>query len=289
MTVPIKVEKISLKGPGVIILTGPSSCGKGEVAAALCSMLSIDRRYHLSMGEILRNAFQTAKTDSSYANLLADKYDISNETNIFDCVDTTQDLSYKVRNYVMEMEQYFCKTGMSRRTSQLEWLEFCTTRGLLVPNRWTQNFIAAHIEHNVPFYDEPFILDGYPRTVIAAKHLLDFLDTMAIPVIKVLHLSISRQEMVHRAEHRGRVDDDLDAIMRRYHFYVESVQPSVDYLKKELGSEAIALVDAHQPVYDYVNSEKRFNLKASINSVVASSLRSIGVPRTIIYDLLAEG
>ena len=36
-----KVERISLRGPGVMILTGPSSCGKGEVAAALRGALHV--------------------------------------------------------------------------------------------------------------------------------------------------------------------------------------------------------------------------------------------------------
>jgi adenylate kinase family enzyme len=289
MNVPIKVEKISLRGPGVVILTGPSSCGKGEVADALCKTLSIPKDRHLSMGDILRGAYQKAKTDQDYARLLADKYKISRHTNIFDCVDTNPDLTDKVNTYLPQMAQYFGKTGMDIFTSQLEWLEFCTTRGLLVPNRWTHNFIAAHIEHNTELRTNPFILDGYPRTVVAAEQLLRFLCSVNIPVIKVLHLSISKQEMIHRAGQRGRADDDPEALLRRYHFYVENVQPSVDYLKKELGSACIALIDAHQPVYDEQGSgsgQKQFNLPRSIAMVVAASLRSIGVPRVIVEDLL---
>ena len=284
-TVPIKIEKVSLRGPGVLILTGPSSCGKGEVADALCKTLSIDKNHHLSMGDILRDAFQKAKIDQNYAWLLAEKYNISHQTNIFECVDSSDDLSYKVRNYLPDLEHYFDKTGMGEFTSQLEWLEFCTTRGLLVPNRWTQDFIAAHIEHNAALQTAPFILDGYPRTIVAAKHLLAFLRSIKIPVIKVLHLSISKQEMIHRAGYRGRMDDDQQALLRRYQFYVENVQPSVDYLKKELGSEYIALIDAHQPVYDTLNDHKHFNLEKSIASVVAAALRSLSVPDLIIHDL----
>ena len=46
----IKVERVSLRGPGVLILTGPSSCGKGEVASALSKVMSIPPESHLSMG-----------------------------------------------------------------------------------------------------------------------------------------------------------------------------------------------------------------------------------------------
>lgn len=280
----VQVEKVSVREAGVIILTGPSSCGKGEVANALCRTLSIRPEAHLSMGEILRSTFRGAKEDAEFAELLASKYDLSAQTNIFDCVDTTDSLSKKVRSYQTQLEVYFKRTGMDLFTSQLEWLEFCTMNGLLVPNRWTENFVAAHIEQARSTREETFILDGYPRTVRAAEHLLEFLDSMNIPVLKVLHLSISRQEMMARAQSRGREDDDQESLHKRFQFYIENVQPSVDYMKTKLGSDRIALIDAHQPVFD----QQGFNLTASINAVVTSVLRAMGVPRVVLQDLLDD-
>ncbi|MCV2403356.1 nucleoside monophosphate kinase [Marinomonas sp. C2222] len=284
----VQVEKIKVREPGVIILTGPSSCGKGEVASALCKTLSIRPEAHLSMGEILRSTFKDAKEDPSFAELLATKYDLSYENNIFDCVDTTESLSAKVRSYQAELEKMFDKTGMDLFTSQLEWLEFCTMNGLLVPNRWTENFVAAHIEQENFADGETFILDGYPRTQRAAEHLLDFLSSMNIPVLKVLHLSISRQEMMSRAQARGRADDDDESLFKRFQFYIENVQPSVDFMKTKLGSDRIALIDAHQPVFDQTDNGPAFNLDESINAVVASVLKAMGVPRMVIKDILME-
>jgi adenylate kinase family enzyme len=171
-------------------------------------------------------------------------------------------------------------------TSQLEWLEYCTMNGLLVPNRWTQDLIAAHIEHTPALRNSAFILDGYPRTVAAAKHLLELLRRVDIPVSMVLHLSISKQEMISRARLRGRQDDDEQALLSRYNFYVESVQPSVDFLKLELGPERVALIDAHQPVYEGSGAQRRLKLEDSISNVVTSVLLSIGVPAMVIRDLL---
>ena len=284
----IKVEKISLRGPGCIILTGPSSCGKGEVAAALCRVLSIPPQAHLSMGEILRTTISSAKSDEKFRDLLSKKYHINASTNIYDCCDSSPELTKKVLSYADEIGKYFKKTTMDKNCSQLEWLEFCTMNGLLVPNRWTQEFIAAHIEHNPLLRTHPFILDGYPRRLEAAQHLLKFLDANQTPVTKVIHLSISKEEMISRASHRGRADDDQASLLSRYNFYVDSVQPTVDYLKMELGSAAIALIDAHQPVYEIVNGERKLNLSASIRNVVISVLRNLGVPRTIVRDLLTQ-
>ena len=131
-----------------------------------------------------------------------------------------------------------------------------------------------------------FILDGYPRTVAAARHLLSYFAKADIPVIKLLHLSISKQEMLLRARQRNREDDDGEALRSRYLFYVENVQPSVDFMKKEIGAGKTALIDAHQPVYQPVNGRMEFDLRASIANVAMDSLWSLGIPRAICQDLV---
>ncbi len=52
--IKIIVQKVLVEGCGAIILTGPSSCGKGEIAKELRKFLSIPQERHLSMGNILR-------------------------------------------------------------------------------------------------------------------------------------------------------------------------------------------------------------------------------------------
>jgi len=295
----IRVERIALRGPGVVILTGPSSCGKGEVANALCDVLSIDPSRHLSMGGILRATVARAKSEPEFAAHLEHKYALGLRTSVFDCLDSSDELSQKVRRHLPDLERYFGRTPSrfiseavsgEPRVSQLEWLEFCTARGLLIPNRWTQDLISAEIERVLAAapdgFDQPFILDGYPRTVAAARHLLAFLRSVDVPVAKVLHLSISRAEMAARAGRRGRADDDAEALKRRFDFYLENVQPSVDYLKTELGGDAIALIDAHQPAFVERRGERVFDLEGSIANVVSTALRALGVPRVIVRDLL---
>ncbi len=292
----VRVETIALNGPGVVILTGPSSCGKGEVANALCELLSIDPERHLSMGLILRTTVERAKNNDDYASLLAEKYSLSNSVSMFDCIDTNDDLSEKVRRYLPELEKLFGRTPDTNNAdaSQLEWLEFCTIRGLLIPNRWTQNLISAEIDiilqsksaDGTDGYNIPFILDGYPRTVAAADHLLNYLNSVNVPVLKVLHLSISKAEMSARAGKRGRADDHAEALRSRFEFYVENVQPSVDFMKSELGGECISLIDAHQPAYVEKDGKRTFHLQDSINNVISTALRALGVPRVIVRDLI---
>ena len=285
------IRDIEITGAGVIILTGPSSCGKGEIAKALCELLSIERDRWLSMGDILSRTYERAR-QPDFMKLLEERYSISDQVPILNCIDSTPELARKVEEQAVPLAAILAeKRGAPadwRSATQLDWLEYCTTRGLLVPNRWTQALIAADIQQLPDLDKKIFLLDGYPRTRVAAERLLEDLGSLNLPVLKVLHLSISKQEMLHRAGLRGRIDDDRDALMKRFDFYVESVQPSVDYLKEKLGSDRIALIDAHQPHYLLQDGANRFDLQQSIENVVRSALRGLGIPRFIIGRMLAS-
>jgi len=285
------IRDIEITGSGVIILTGPSSCGKGEIAKALCELLSIERDRWLSMGDILRRTYERAR-QPDFVRLLQERYSISDQVPILACIDSTPDLARKVEDQAVALAADLArKRGAPadwRTTSQLDWLEYCTTHGLLVPNRWTQALIAADIQQLPELDRKIFLLDGYPRTRVAAERLLEDLAALDLPVLKVLHLSISKQEMLHRAGLRARIDDDTASLIKRFDFYVESVQPSVDYLKEQLGSDRIALIDAHQPHYTLQDGASRLDLKRSIENVVRSALRGLGLPRFVINRMLAS-
>jgi adenylate kinase family enzyme len=268
---------------GAIIVTGPSSCGKGEISKALCEKLEIPAERWLSMGAILRDVCDRAADERFVAKLDAD-FSISDRTPIFDTADMTNALGDKIERHRAGLEKMFAARSSHRArregwrtTTALDWLEYCTTHGLLVPNRWTQVFIAARIAEVAQTPETTLIFDGYPRTPAAAEHLLDTLQSLEIPVWKVLHLSISKQEMLHRAGLRRRADDDENALLKRYEFYIDSVQPSVDYIKDRLGAEYIALIDAHQPSYDTKDGARVLNLPRSIANVVRASLNALSI------------
>ncbi|MFM9863718.1 MAG: nucleoside monophosphate kinase [Micropepsaceae bacterium] len=268
---------------GAIIVTGPSSCGKGEISKALCERLAIPAERWLSMGTILRAVCEGTCDDTFIAELEA-RHAISDVVPIFATTDITEALSEKIERHKSGLTKMFAaRSGRRMRpagwrtTTALDWLEYCTSHGLLVPNRWTQELIATRIAEVAQPPSGSLIFDGYPRTPSAAKHLLDTLESLAIPVWKVLHLSISKQEMLHRAVLRRRGDDDANALLKRYEFYVDSVQPSVDYMKDRLGSGSVALIDAHQPSYDMKDGARVLNLARSIGNVVRASLAALAV------------
>ncbi|WP_105616046.1 nucleoside monophosphate kinase [Vallitalea okinawensis] len=273
--VKITVKKVHVQGRGAIVLTGPSSCGKGEIAKALQNILSIPNERHLSMGSILRMTIDRARNDQAFKEKLSADYGISYRKSIFDLSLNKREHVLKAEKYKKELDDYCVKEMIS----QLDWLEFCVVKGLLIPDLWTIKLIDAIFESSPELQDNIFILDGYPRTSVAAEKLLGTFLRYQIPLIKVIHLSITKEEMKKRAFERKRVDDDDESLERRYEFYIEKVHPSVDYMKIRLGSSRVALIDAHQPIYDQFD---KLDIDKSIQQVALKVLHELGLPSYLL-------
>ncbi len=273
----LSIKSIEVEGKGAIILTGPSGCGKGEIAKYLAEMFSIDDEYHLSMGEILRNLISKALTDKDFLKRLETKYNISNKISIFETNNNSQDLILKASKYKSELE-YLIKNNPNfkdnKTITQFVWLYYAVNNGLLVPKEWTNNILEATFRENEKLRNALFLLDGYPRTIEASRHMLDLFSKLNIPVIKIVHLSITKSEMLRRARLRNRHDDNIKALENRFHFYIEQVQPSVDEMKKILGSDSVVLIDAHQPVF---NNDGNMDVRKSIKKVAQNVLKSINL------------
>ena len=273
----IVVERVRVEGAGAILLTGPSSCGKGEVAKSICQHLSLPRDRHLSMGSILRQTILQAREDEAFRRRLADEYGISDGISVADGSNDAPALAAKVERYAHDLPVVL---GSQRDSvSQLDWLEYCVKRGLLVPDDWAERIIDAHLSKSTDLRDAIFILDGYPRTTVAAARLLKTFAQLGIEVIQVLHLSVTKDEMKSRALARNRGDDTDEVLERRYQFYVDHVQPCVDFLKENLGTGKVTLIDAHQPVY---NGDGTLNLERSIRNVALAAMEALGLPQYLL-------
>lgn len=264
-------------GRGIIILSGPSSCGKGVVAAKLREVLHLPERCHISMGDALRRTILSARTDAEFRARMGEDYGIHPDRCIYDPEFSDAAQVAKARHYEAEL---YSRYGSD--PSQLDWLEYCVTCGLLVPDAWSEGIIEGVIADLATQHESIILLDGYPRTEVAARHVLDLSERHRIPIIKVIHLSVSKREMHRRALGRKRADDTPEMLERRYAFYVDHVQPSIEFLKARLGSRSAALVDAHQPAYGPAGE---LDLQASVRNVANSVLMALGVSRHILENL----
>ena len=57
---------VRARGRGIIVLSGPSSCGKGAIAKSLRKTLQIPEENHLSMGDALREIIDRSRADAGF-------------------------------------------------------------------------------------------------------------------------------------------------------------------------------------------------------------------------------
>lgn len=106
----LTIEKVRIGGSGVILLMGPSGCGKGEIARTLRVFLSIPEERHFSMGSILRGIVAKAKDDEKFTYDMAARYGISRDVLISDAGCNRPEVIKKAENYSSELKAIF-RTG----------------------------------------------------------------------------------------------------------------------------------------------------------------------------------
>jgi adenylate kinase family enzyme len=274
------VTSVRARGRGIIVLAGPSSCGKGAVAAALRKTLHLPPENHLSMGEALREIVEKSAADPAFRATVGERYGVHADRGIFDAEKTPPAIVQKARQYEGELRARF-----GAAPTQVDWLSLCVTAGLLVPDAWSERIIEGVIAARAAQDEVLILLDGYPRTEVAARHVLDLSSRLGIGILKVIHLSISKGEMHRRALGRARMDDTEEMLERRYQFYIDHVQPAMETLKANLGSHSVALIDAQQPSY---LPDGTLDLEGSVRNVAHAVLVALGVSRHIL-DHLEEG
>ncbi len=77
------------------------------------------------------------------------------------------------------------------------------------------------------------IVDGYPRNVEQAKWLLDLLPKHQREIEAVIILDVEDDEILHRLEIRGRLDDAPEIVKRRLGSYREKTKPVIDFFASE--------------------------------------------------------
>ena len=107
--------------------------------------------------------------------------------------------------------------------------------GLLVPDE----LVSRVIEENIG--DDGFILDGYPRNIDQAKNLDNILDKNDSNVDVVLYLDIDEEIILDRLVKRGRGDDNLEVIKKRWQVFQDECFPILDFYRDK---DKLVTIDA---------------------------------------------
>lgn len=130
-------------------------------------------------------------------------------------------------------------------------------RGELVPDSVTNNMVKDRLTHND--LANGFLLDGYPRNVVQAQVLREFLAAKETPLQAALELSIAADEVIKRLSSRRtcracgapseagatncsycnatelyqREDDKEEVVARRLEVYEEQTAPIITFYRNE--------------------------------------------------------
>lgn len=77
-----------------------------------------------------------------------------------------------------------------------------------------------------------FILDGFPRTVQQAEALDKLLDEMNLKQVKIVYLSVPKDELIRRLIERGRKDDNIETVKHRLEVYKTQTAPVREHYNK---------------------------------------------------------
>ncbi|HUA12929.1 MAG TPA: nucleoside monophosphate kinase [Candidatus Sulfotelmatobacter sp.] len=106
--------------------------------------------------------------------------------------------------------------------------------------------------------EEGIILDGFPRTIPQAKWLIEQSKSGRFKLKVALHLVASKRAVKDRLIKRARLDDNEDAIEKRFSEYDKSTMPLVRWLD-EHGVKVVNIEAEHS--IEEVNKQIRDALK----------------------------
>jgi adenylate kinase len=90
------------------------------------------------------------------------------------------------------------------------------------------------------------LMDGFPRTIPQAQWLVDQAKAGRFDLEMAFHLVASREEVKARLIDRARVDDNGEAIDRRFDEYERATVPLLDWLKAN--DVPVIDINAERPV-----------------------------------------
>jgi len=139
-----------------------------------------------------------------------------------------------------------------QETALSRWVASYIDAGKLAPDHLVMRIVAQRLQSEECVNGALF--DGFPRTIIQAQLLDDYLAEQGIKLDMALELKVVEEELIQRLLKRatvdGRADDNYETIRERLHVFKTQTAPLTDYyasqgkLEQVDGMQSEALVFA---------------------------------------------
>lgn len=147
--------------------------------------------------------------------------------------------------------------AVKRQDSALaRWIASYIDAGRLAPDHLVMRIVAQKLQSDECVNGALF--DGFPRTIVQAQLLDDYLIEHRKPLDIALELQVEEEVLVERllkrAEIDGRADDNYETIRERLRVFREQTSPLIQYYSKQNKLESIQGMQSEEAVYTEIQA-----------------------------------
>jgi adenylate kinase len=147
--------------------------------------------------------------------------------------------------------------AVKRQDSALaRWIASYIDAGRLAPDHLVMRIVAQKLQSDECVNGALF--DGFPRTIVQAQLLDDYLTEHRKPLDIALELQVEEEVLVERllkrAEIDGRADDNYETIRERLRVFREQTSPLIQYYSKQNKLESIQGMQSEEAVYTEIQA-----------------------------------
>ena len=143
------------------------------------------------------------------------------------------------------------RAEVARGSPDGQMIDACIAEGRLVPQEVTVSLLQTAMTKSG---NSKFLIDGFPRAMDQAEAF----EALIGPPSFVLFFDCPEEEMrkrlLSRGQTSGRVDDNEDAIVKRFHTFVQSSMPVIDYYARQGRVQSVDATPSSEEVFTAVKA-----------------------------------
>ncbi len=138
-----------------------------------------------------------------------------------------------------------------QETALSRWVASYIDAGKLAPDHLVMRIVAQRLQSEECVNGALF--DGFPRTIIQAQLLDDYLAEQGIQLDMALELKVVEEELIQRllkrAQVDGRADDNYETIRERLHVFKTQTAPLTEYYASQGKLEQVDGMQSEEVVF----------------------------------------
>ncbi len=138
-----------------------------------------------------------------------------------------------------------------QETALSRWVASYIDAGKLAPDHLVMRIVAQKLQSDE--CENGALFDGFPRTIIQAQLLDDYLAEQGIRLDMALELKVEEevliQRLLKRAQIDGRADDNYETIRERLHVFKTQTAPLTEYYELQGKLERVNGMQSEEEVF----------------------------------------